>query len=51
MSIIWNYRGHERRFYARGPNWWQITLSIFGRRISLIHRWKPPPDALKGGGE
>lgn len=41
MRIIWRYRGPERRLWARGPNWWQITLSLFGRRVAVQRWWKP----------
>lgn len=34
--IVWNYKGPERRLCARGPNWWQVTVPVMGRRVSLI---------------
>jgi hypothetical protein len=39
MRIIWRYRGPERRLWARGPNWWQVTLSLFGWRVAVIRWW------------
>ena len=41
MRVVFGYRGHERRMWARGPNWWQVTLSLFGWRVAVI-RWWPP---------
>lgn len=39
MRIVMNYRGHERRLFCRGPNWWQLTLRIFNHRVALIRWW------------
>ena len=41
MRLVIGYRGHERRLFARGPNWWQITVRWFGLPgLALIHWWK-----------
>lgn len=38
FSFVWNYRGHNRGFFQRGVNWWQITVpaSRKRRRCALI---------------
>jgi hypothetical protein len=42
IRFSWNYRGHERRLWARGPNWWQITIGRFAFirvfRLTVIDR-------------
>jgi hypothetical protein len=35
--FILRYRGHEKRFISRGPNWWQITVPWL--RVAYIRWW------------
>lgn len=41
--LIWNYRGHENRLYARGPNWIAFTFppTRKKRRVALHIWWGP----------
>lgn len=38
VRLLVGYRGHENRFFARGPNWWQVTIPATRnvRRVALI---------------
>lgn len=40
MRIVWGYKGHEHRWFARGPNWWQITVPVMGFRVAVIRWWR-----------
>lgn len=37
--IVPNYRGPTRQIFCRGPNWWQVTLSVGGWRLAVIRAW------------
>lgn len=39
MRFIWNYKGHNKGFFQRGPNWWQVTFPSSRRwfRCAIIH--------------
>lgn len=41
IRLIWNYRGHNKGLFQRGPNWWQLTFppSRKSRRAALICTW------------
>lgn len=43
MRFVWNYRGHNKGLFQRGPNWFQITVppSRRRRRAALIVVWRP----------
>lgn len=42
MGLVIGYRGHERRFFTRGPNWWQITFPPTRKlpRVSYIRVYR-----------
>ena len=39
MRFVFNYAGPEKRIYARGPNWWQITVPYGFGRFAIIRWW------------